>query len=97
MAYRSSCRGPMTCETGLLWTGVLQKNGSGGADEGSSFPCHCDRCDARRCPAGFRSVHQVVNKARNRKTAAKVKLYRLALAASMLALVVEALGAPRKW
>jgi hypothetical protein len=39
----------------------------------------------------------VVNKATKRKVAAKVKLYRLALAASMLALVVEALGAPRKW
>jgi hypothetical protein len=39
----------------------------------------------------------VVNKASKGKTAAKVKLYRLALAASMLALAVEALGAPRKW
>jgi hypothetical protein len=39
----------------------------------------------------------VVTKAGKRKVAAKVKLYRLALAASMLALVVEALGAPRKW
>jgi hypothetical protein len=39
----------------------------------------------------------VVTKSRNRKAAAKAKLYRLALAASMLALVVEALGAPRKW
>jgi len=39
----------------------------------------------------------VVTKARKSKTAVKVKLYRLALAASMLALVVEALGAPRKW
>jgi hypothetical protein len=27
----------------------------------------------------------------------KVKVYRLALAVSMLALAVEALGAPRKW
>jgi hypothetical protein len=27
----------------------------------------------------------------------KAKLYRLALAVSMLALTVEALGAPRKW
>jgi hypothetical protein len=27
----------------------------------------------------------------------KVKLYRAAVAASMLALTVEALGAPRKW
>jgi hypothetical protein len=39
----------------------------------------------------------VVNKNSSRKAAAKVKLYRIALAASMLALVVEALGAPRKW
>jgi hypothetical protein len=39
----------------------------------------------------------VVDRVRKRKVAAKVKLYRLALAASMLALVVEALGAPRKW
>jgi hypothetical protein len=31
------------------------------------------------------------------KTAVKVKLYRLALSVSMLALAVEALGAPRKW
>lgn len=38
-----------------------------------------------------------MTKPRTRKAAAKVKLYRLALAASMLALVVEALGAPRKW
>ena len=65
--------------------------------EGSSFPCHGDRCDARSRPAGLRSVYQVVTKASKRKVAVKVKLYRLALAASMLALVVEALGAPRKW
>jgi hypothetical protein len=39
----------------------------------------------------------VVSKNRNRKLAAKARLYRLALAASMLVLVVEALGAPRKW
>jgi hypothetical protein len=39
----------------------------------------------------------VVAKSRIRKVAVKAKLYRLALAASMLALVVEALGAPRKW
>jgi len=39
----------------------------------------------------------VVGKNRGRRTAAKVKLYRLALAASMLVLAVEALGAPRKW
>ena len=39
----------------------------------------------------------MVAKARKRKVAAKVKLYRLALAASMLVLAVEAFGAPRKW
>jgi hypothetical protein len=39
----------------------------------------------------------VVDKRRNRKTAVKAKLYRFALAASMLTLVVEAFGAPRKW
>jgi len=31
------------------------------------------------------------------RTATRMKLYRLALAASMLVLVVETLGAPRKW
>jgi hypothetical protein len=39
----------------------------------------------------------VVGKSRTRKVAVKARLYRLALAASMLVLVVEALGAPRKW
>jgi hypothetical protein len=39
----------------------------------------------------------VVNTSRNRKAAVKAKLYRFALAVSMLALVVEAFGAPRKW
>jgi hypothetical protein len=39
----------------------------------------------------------VVNDGRDRKSAAKVKAYRLATAASMLALAVTALGAPRKW
>jgi hypothetical protein len=39
----------------------------------------------------------VVTKGRNRKAAVKVKAYRLALAVSMLALAVEAFGAPRKW
>jgi hypothetical protein len=39
----------------------------------------------------------VVNKTSTRKLAVKVKAYRLAMAASMLVLAVEALGAPRKW
>jgi hypothetical protein len=39
----------------------------------------------------------VVNKSPNRKTAVKAKLYRFALAVSMLVLAVEAFGAPRKW
>jgi len=39
----------------------------------------------------------VVNGGRDRKTAVKVKAYRLAMAVSMLALAVTALGAPRKW
>jgi hypothetical protein len=39
----------------------------------------------------------VVNDGRDRKTAVKVKAYRLATAVSMLALAVVALGAPRKW
>jgi hypothetical protein len=39
----------------------------------------------------------VVNKSRNRQAAVKAKLYRFALAVSMLALAVEAFGAPRKW
>ena len=39
----------------------------------------------------------MVNKGRNRKVAVKAKAYRLALAVSMLAILVEALGAPRKW
>ena len=86
----------MTSRTGLLLDGG-PANRTGRIREGSCFPRHRDCCDARSRPAGFRSVHQVVTKARKSKTAAKVKLYRLALAASMLALVVEALGAPRKW
>jgi hypothetical protein len=39
----------------------------------------------------------VVARSRKRAAAAKFKLYRLALAVSMLVLAVEALGAPRKW
>jgi hypothetical protein len=39
----------------------------------------------------------VVTNGRNRKIAVKAKAYRLALAVSMLALAVNALGAPRKW
>ena len=39
----------------------------------------------------------MVNKTANRKLAVKAKAYRLAMAASMLVLAVEALGAPRKW
>jgi hypothetical protein len=39
----------------------------------------------------------VVKNGRDQKTAVKVKAYRLATAASMLALAVTALGAPRKW
>jgi hypothetical protein len=39
----------------------------------------------------------VVTNGRNRKIALKAKAYRLALAVSMLALAVNALGAPRKW
>jgi hypothetical protein len=38
-----------------------------------------------------------VKNARNRKVALKARAYRLALAASMLVVAVEALGAPRKW
>ena len=39
----------------------------------------------------------MVTKGQNRKLAMKAKAYRLALAVSMLALAVNALGAPRKW
>lgn len=39
----------------------------------------------------------MVAKGSNRKLAVKAKAYRLALAVSMLALAVHALGAPRKW
>jgi hypothetical protein len=39
----------------------------------------------------------VVNKSPNRRAAVKARLYRFALAASMLTLAVEAFGAPRKW
>jgi hypothetical protein len=69
----------------------------GGAFEGSSVPRHCDRCHAGSCHPGFRSLDQVVNNGRDRKVAVKAKAYRLALAVSMLALAVNALGAPRKW
>jgi hypothetical protein len=39
----------------------------------------------------------VVTSKRDRRLAAKAKAYRLALAVSMLAVSVQALGAPRKW
>jgi hypothetical protein len=39
----------------------------------------------------------VVKSSRNRNAAVKTKLFRVATAVSMLALAVEALGAPRKW
>jgi hypothetical protein len=69
----------------------------GGAFEGSTVPRHCDCCHVGSRRPGLRSLDQVVNNGRDRKVAVKAKAYRLALAVSMLALAVNALGAPRKW
>ena len=65
--------------------------------EGSTVPRDRDRSHAGRRHPGLWSRDQVVTNGRNRKIAVKAKAYRLALAVSMLALAVNALGAPRKW
>jgi hypothetical protein len=67
--------------------GANAKNHQEVAIEGSNHSRSHDGGHGRRCRAGARGDGQVV----------KTKLYRLALAGAMLALTVEALGAPRKW
>ena len=83
--------------TGSLMDEAVRDAIPGGAFEGSTVPRHCDRRHAGGRDPGLRSRDQVVNQSPNRKVAVKAKAYRLALAVSMLALAVTALGAPRKW
>ncbi len=64
--------------------------------EGSTVSCDRDCSHAGRRHPGLWSRDQVVTNGPNRKLAVKAKAYRHALAVSMLALAVNALGAPRK-